>query len=90
MAENGFRAFQKAKMSPQDMQLNNISCIFLKKSIKYCSSHSKRRPKIDFQDRLSLNADQKYCRMLLEEHSAIRSIFIKLTFAIKIFFFVYF
>ena len=28
------------------------------------SGHSKRRPKIVFQDRLSLNADQTYCRML--------------------------
>ena len=28
--------------------------------------HSKRRPKISFQDRLSLNAGQKYCRMLQE------------------------
>ena len=28
--------------------------------------HSKRRPKIDFQDRLRLNAGQKYCRMLQE------------------------
>ena len=27
-------------------------------------SHSKRRPKIGFQDQLSLNTDQKYCRML--------------------------
>ena len=30
------------------------------------SSHSKKRPKIGFQDRLSLNAGQKYCRMLQE------------------------
>ena len=30
------------------------------------SGHSKRRPKIGFQDRLSLNACQKYCRMLQE------------------------
>ena len=30
------------------------------------SGHSKRRPKIGFQDRLSLNAGQKYCRMLQE------------------------
>ena len=30
------------------------------------SGHSKRRRKIGFQDRLSLNAGQKYCRMLLE------------------------
>ena len=28
------------------------------------SGHSKRRPKIGFQDRLALNAGQKYCRML--------------------------
>ena len=28
--------------------------------------HSKRRPKIGFQNRLSLNAGQKYCRMLHE------------------------
>ena len=27
------------------------------------SSHSKRRPKLVFETRLSLNADQKYCRM---------------------------
>ena len=28
------------------------------------SDHSNRRTKISFQDRLSLNAGQKYCRML--------------------------
>ena len=51
------------------------------------SSHSKRRPKIGFQCQLSLNAGQKYCRMLpLDlEHSAILSTFIKLPFAIKTF-----
>ena len=38
-----------------------------------------------FQDQLSLNAGQKYCRMLLREHSAILSTFIKLPFVIKIF-----
>ena len=41
------------------------------------SGHSKRRPEIGFQDRLSLNKDQKYCRMLLG-HSAILLTFIKL------------
>ena len=41
------------------------------------SGHSKRRPKIGFQDGSSLNSDQKYCRMLLT--------FIKLPFVIKIF-----
>ena len=30
------------------------------------SGHSKKRPKIGFQDRLSFNAGQKYCRMLQE------------------------
>ena len=49
------------------------------------SGHSKRRPKIDFSDRLFLNAGQKYCRMLQWEHSAILLTFIKLPFAIKIF-----
>ena len=30
------------------------------------SDHSKRRPNIGFQDQLSLNAGQKYCRILQE------------------------
>ena len=42
-----------------------------------------KRPKI--QDQLSLNAGQKYCRMLQGEHSAICSTFMKLPFVIKIF-----
>ena len=46
------------------------------------SSHSKRRPKIGFQDQLPLNAGQKYCRML---HSAILLTFVKLPLAIKVF-----
>ena len=37
------------------------------------------------KDQLSLNAGQKYCRMLQGEHSAILSTFIKLPFVIKIF-----
>ena len=41
--------------------------------------------KIDFQDQLSLNAGQKYCRMLQGEHFAILLTFIKLPFVIKIF-----
>ena len=43
-----------------------------------------KRPKIGFQDQLSLNAGQKYCRM---QHSATLSTFIKLPFVIKIFVF---
>ena len=57
------------------------------------SGHSKRTPKIGFQDLLSLNAGQKYCRnagqkycrMLPLEHSAILLTFIKVPLAIKIF-----
>ena len=44
-----------------------------------------KRPDIGFQDQLSLNAGQTYCRMLQWEHSAIHSTFIKLPFVIKIF-----
>ena len=44
-----------------------------------------KRSKFGFQDQLSLNADQKYCRMLQGEHSAILSTFIKLPFVFKIF-----
>ena len=45
----------------------------------------RKSPKLGFQDQLSLNAGQKYCRMLQGEHSAILSTFIKLPFIIKIF-----
>ena len=45
-----------------------------------------RRPTLVFKTQLSLNAGQKYCRMLQEEHSAILSTFIKLPFVIWIFF----
>ena len=44
-----------------------------------------KKTKIGFQDQLSLNAGQKYCRMLQREHSAILSTFIKLPVVIKIF-----
>ena len=44
-----------------------------------------KRPKIVFQDQLSLNAGQKYDRKLQREHSEILSTFIKLLFVIKIF-----
>ena len=43
----------------------------------------KKTPKNGFQDRLLLNAGQKYCRMLPLEHSAILSTFIKLPAVIK-------
>ena len=40
----------------------------------------KTKTNIGFQDQLSLNVGQKYCRMLQWEHSALRSTFIKLPF----------
>ena len=45
-------AFQRAKMSPQDTQINTISCIFhrnIKLNTKL-SGHSNRRPKYGFND----------------------------------------
>ena len=42
-------------------------------------------PKTGFQDQLSLNARQKYCKMRQGENSAIFSTFIKLQFVIEIF-----
>ena len=44
-----------------------------------------KRQKIGFQGQLSLNAGQKYCKMLQGDHSAILSTFIKLPFVTKIF-----
>ena len=45
----------------------------------------KKKTIIGFQYLLSLNAGQKYCKMLQGEHSAILSTFVKLHFVIKIF-----
>ena len=47
--------------------------------------YSQKAKKIGIQDKLSLNAGQKYCRMLQGEHFAILWTFIKLPFVIKIF-----
>ena len=59
-----------------------ISCRNTGACLKWLLSE---RPKIGFQDQLLLNAGQKYCRMLLGEHSAILLTFIKLPFVLKIF-----
>ena len=40
VTENGVRAFQRAKMRPQDTQLNTISFFYSK--IKYCKTCLKR------------------------------------------------
>ena len=62
--------------------LNAYICITVEPVL---SGRSKRRQKFGFQDRFSLDAGQKYCRMLLLEHSAIPLTFIKLPFVNKIF-----
>ena len=54
--------------------------IYSKTCVKWPLS---KRPKIGFQDQLSLNAGQKYCRMLQGEHYVILSTLIKLPFVIK-------
>ena len=55
----------------------NLTCwpIYSKTCVKRPLSE---RPKIGFHDQLSLNAGQKYCRMLQGDHSTILSTFIKL------------
>ena len=51
------------------MSIKIIQLLYISESLKgtvkpVLSGHSMRRPKIGFQDRLSLNAGQKYCRLL--------------------------
>ena len=59
-------------------------------TVKPVLSGRSKKTKNGVQDRLSLNADQQYCRMLQGEHSAIISTFIKLTICHKDLYFVYF
>ena len=69
--------------------LDHTICDINKQDLEYSKTYLKRplkkKTKNGFQARLSLNAGQKYCRMLQGEHSAILSTFIKLPFVIKIF-----
>ena len=65
------------------MYTHNLNC---KKYSETCVRRPlSKRYQIGFQDELSLDAGQKCSRMLLGEHSAILSTFIKLQFVIKIF-----
>ena len=59
-----------------------LSHLYSKTYVKLPLSKS---PKIGFQYQLSLNAGQKYCRMLQRKHSAILLSCIKLPIVIKIF-----
>ena len=63
------------------MKFPNVDKQYSKTCVKRPLS---KRPKIGYQDQLSLNAGQKYCRMLQEEHSAILPTFIRLQFVIRI------
>ena len=67
-----------------------LSCLSQGSYFKYSKTCVKwtlsKRSQIGFQDQLSLNAGQKYCRMLQRELSAILLTFNKLPFVIKIFF----
>ena len=65
------------------MHLHVVDCeIYSKNCLKRLH---KKKIKIGFQNRLSLNAGQKYCRILQGEHSAIVLSFIKLPFVKRIF-----
>ena len=64
----------------------DLLCLQLVSYSKTCVKRPlSKRLKIGFHDQLSLNAGQKYCRMLQGEHCAILSTCIKLPFVIKIF-----
>ena len=64
------------------IQFSHLMSLYAKTCLKRPLS---KRLKIGFQDQLSLNAGQQYCRMLQGEHSAIHFTFIKLPFVIKVF-----
>ena len=66
--------------------LSSVSIILFYSCNETCVKQMlSKRPKIGFQDQLSLYAGKKYCRMLQGEHSAILFTCIKLPFVIKIF-----
>ena len=68
------------------MDLKAPPFVFISINSKTCLKQPlSKRPQISFQDQLSLNAGQKYCRMLQGEHSAILSTVIKLPLVIEIF-----
>ena len=67
------------RVVPQMVEKLYITCTY---TITFLKWPFKKKTKIGFQDRLSLNAGQKYCRML-QEHSAILLTFNKLPFTVK-------
>ena len=83
-----------AKLQPLKVKEMEGFLEYKKEEVMYSKSlpitATLKRPKIGFQDYLSLNAGQKYCWMLQGEHSAILAVFIKLPFVINIFFLSFF
>ena len=72
----------KAQYSHSILCLHSLSRDMYSKT---CLKRTLKRSKIGFQDRLSFNVGQKYCRMLQGKHSAILSTFINLPSVINIF-----
>ena len=66
------------------LNFNHLEIKFIVYSKTCLKGSLKKKTKIGFQDRFSLNAGQKYCRML-QGDSAILLTFIKLQFVIKVF-----
>ena len=66
--------------------INDRIYVILDKYSNTCLKWSlSKRPQIGFEDKLWLNAGQKYCTMLRGQHSALLSTFIKLSIVIKVF-----
>ena len=77
--KHSFSVLQKAYASAEDPdQTGDYSKTCVKGPLS-------KRPIIGCQDQLSLNAGQKYCRMLQREHSAILLTVIKLPVVMKVF-----
>ena len=87
---NGCKNLKKDSLKDCFEIVNIGQCIRLRYSKTCLNRPLSKSPKFGFQDQLSLNAGQKYCRMLRGEHFAILSSFSKLPFVIKIYVFVYF
>ena len=66
-----------------DSQIDLLDKLKVQHTVTLCKTAPLKKTKNVFQNQLSLNAGQKYCRMLQREHSAILSTFIKLPVGIK-------
>ena len=80
LGENNFRRFLVSNENGSFHMIMTLITITVPSRENYSNTCVKRTPskrmKIVFQDQLSLNAGQKYCRILKGEHSAILLTFI--------------